>query len=183
MKLLTLILLTASAVAGASSCNEFSHATAPASRFDVSSDGTVTDLSSGLTWQRCAVGFAFDDGGTPDLPVDDRCQATGVPDRVDWATALGEARDLNASGGFAGFSDWRLPSVKELYSIVEFQCIRPAINSTVFPSTTPVPFWSGSAGNLIGSAYVVDFYLGQAALAFASAPETLHAVRLVRGGG
>ena len=42
--------------------------------------------------------------------------------------------DLNASS-YGGFSDWRLPTVKELQSIVDYSCYKPSINSKYFPDT------------------------------------------------
>ncbi len=56
-------------------------------------DGTVTDLATGLTWQRS------DDG-------------TGR----NWGQALAYAEGLT----LAGHTDWRLPNAKELQSIVDY---------------------------------------------------------------
>ncbi len=56
-------------------------------------NGTITDLATGLMWQ------AADDGKPRD-----------------WENALDYANKLNLSG----YSDWRLPSAKELQSIVDY---------------------------------------------------------------
>ncbi len=63
-------------------------------RFRDNSDGTVTDEATGLTWQKA-------DSGKP----------------MDWKAALAHAEGLT----FAGHDDWRLPSVKELQSIVDYE--------------------------------------------------------------
>ena len=55
-------------------------------------DGTVTDLNTGLMWQQ---GFVS--------------QAT-------WAEAVAGAAAFN----LAGYDDWRLPTIKELYSLIDF---------------------------------------------------------------
>ena len=40
-------------------------------------------------------------------------------------------------------SNWRLPDIKELQSLVEEACYEPAINSTIFPLTLNA-YWSAS---------------------------------------
>ncbi len=35
---------------------------------------------------------------------------------------------LNAGGGFAGHTDWRLPNVKELQSIVNYENVNPSVS-------------------------------------------------------
>ncbi len=74
--------------------------------YSLSADGlTVQDNITGLTWQR-----------SPDTNGD------GVLDRSDKLT-LKQAEALPAklnAGKFGGFSDWRLPTIKELYSLIMF---------------------------------------------------------------
>jgi hypothetical protein len=87
-------------------------------------DGTVTDKVTGLTWQQKVV-----------LTMDTYA----------WADAV----DYCASLTLAGRDDWRLPSVIELYSIVDVgQSAGPLSNASIdsryFPSTPARPFWSSS---------------------------------------
>jgi hypothetical protein len=46
--------------------------------------------------------------------------------------------------GFAGHTDWRVPNIRELGTLVELQCFQPSINSAVFPNTPNRPVWSSS---------------------------------------
>jgi hypothetical protein len=82
--------------------------------YQVSSDGlTVTDLVTGLVWQR----MADTDGDG----------ALGTADKLTWAEAQARPAALNAAG-FAGHDDWRLPGIKELYSLILFSGTDPDPN-------------------------------------------------------
>lgn len=96
------------------------------------SDGTITDTKTGLMWKKCMEGFT---GNSCD---------TGAAAAFTWQTALQQPGVVNSGGGFAGQTDWRLPNIKELTSIVEEQCYDPAINLTRFPNTPSSVVWSGS---------------------------------------
>ncbi|GAB6042186.1 Lcl C-terminal domain-containing protein [Endothiovibrio diazotrophicus] len=75
-------------------------------------DGTVTDNVTGLMWQQ-----------DPDFNGD------GVIDVNDKMT-FSDASDYAASFNLAGYSDWRLPTVKELYSLIEFSGATGTSDST-----------------------------------------------------
>jgi len=75
--------------------------------YTVSGDGlTVRDNVTGLMWQRSA-----DRDGDGDIDAADKLTA---------AQAQTYPGTLNAAG-FAGYTDWRLPSIKELYSLIDFR--------------------------------------------------------------
>lgn len=135
--------LVAAGAARAQVCNARIAFATPTGRFSDNHDGTVLDQRTGLTWQRCPLGFALDDGGTPGVLQDDRC-TPGVASTFTWQQALQGAAALNQAGGFAGLTDWRLPNIKELASIVETRCAAPSANLAVFPGTPAMPFWSSS---------------------------------------
>ncbi len=44
-----------------------------------------------------------------------------------------------------GHSDWRLPTIKELANIVNFDTHLPAIDETYFPNTNSSLYWSSTA--------------------------------------
>jgi hypothetical protein len=94
-------------------------AVAPAGRFVVSSDlKTVIDTKTGLVWQR-------------DIPST----------KASWTEARNWCR--NNSSSLPG-SGWRLPSSKELISIVDTSIYDPAIDLIAFPNTPSEFFWTST---------------------------------------
>jgi hypothetical protein len=71
-------------------------------------DGTVTDTSTGLMWQKA-----------------------GPSNTQTWAQALAYCESIN----LGVYMDWRLPTSKELESLVDYSQSYPAINTTYFPNT------------------------------------------------
>jgi hypothetical protein len=131
-------------------------------------DGTITDTATSLIWRQCSEGQAND------------TSCTGSALTYTWQQALQIPQTLNTSGGFAGHTDWRLPNLKELRSIVEEACYSPSINSTRFPNTPSSHFWSASASASGSShAWDVGFDGGYSSYGNRSGSKR---VRLVRGG-
>ena len=92
--------------------------------YTTSADGlTVLDNVTGLTWTQ---GADWNDDGTLD-----------VDDKFTYANAQTYIDTLNA-GNYGGFSDWRVPTIKELYSLIDFRGIDP--NATSTDPTGLVPF-------------------------------------------
>ena len=111
-------------------------------------DGTISDTKTGLMWKKCAEGLSGEN-----------CD-TGSVLTFNWQQALEQPGIVNSSG-FAGYTDWRLPNIKELTSIVEEQCYDPAININRFPGTPSSNFWSASADSYYsGDAWYVKFSFG-----------------------
>ncbi|WP_281271674.1 DUF1566 domain-containing protein [Isoalcanivorax indicus] len=110
--------------------------TTPTADFELHDDGTATHIPTGLMWKRCAEGQSWN-------AVSERCD--GEADSFTWQQALQHA---DASPGFAGHNDWRVPNIRALMSIVE-RCASntgstPSINAEVFPDTGTGRFWSAS---------------------------------------
>ena len=77
-----------------------------------SKDGlTVLDNVTGLTWQR-----------SPDTNGDGVIKSN---DKLTWAEAQALPARLNAAK-YGGFSDWRLPTIKQLYSLILFSGTDPS---------------------------------------------------------
>lgn len=128
----------------------------PQDRYFDHEDGTVTDVVTGLMWMRCAIGQSW----------------TGK-------TCKGKSRELAWENAqtytikFAGYDDWRLPTIGELGTIVycsngnpeyytngknasdendDWGCygrpvkdhIRPTLAPGVFPNSPASLFWSSS---------------------------------------
>ncbi len=72
-------------------------------------DGTITDNLTGLMWQQ-----------SPDLNGDGRID---VNDKLTFEAALDGAESFN----LAGYDDWRLPTIKELYSLMNFQGVTGSV--------------------------------------------------------
>lgn len=82
-------------------------AVAPPDQYTVVADGEVHDNYTGLTWQR---------GDTDDM--------------VSWQQAVDYCAGLGLNG-----NSWRLPSIRELATLVDEAEVAPAINEEMFPDT------------------------------------------------
>ena len=146
-------------------------------RYRVNQNGTITDMTTGLVWEKKSadgsihhkdIGYTWDD-----------------------AFAVHVAT-LNAME-FAGYDDWRVPNVKELQSILNFEhftpAVSPAFNSncvagctvTTCSCTTDSFHWTSTSLATDPSMYAwaVRFDLGHID---AWGKSTHFSVRAVRGG-
>ncbi len=116
--------------------------------YQYNGDGTVSDLLTGLMWQRTA-----DTDGDGDIDADDKLTPT-------------EAQSYCDNLRLGRYTDWRLPDIKQLYSLIDFRgedcsgyegtdtsVLTPFIDTSVFDYN-----WGDtSAGErLIDSQYVSD---------------------------
>ncbi|CAK0745438.1 List-Bact-rpt repeat protein [Gammaproteobacteria bacterium] len=126
-------------------------------------DGTVTDNSTGLMWAQCSEGQSGSG-------------CVGDASSMSWGDALTAAKNSR----LGGYSDWRLPNIKELLSIVDYSVYGPSIDRAIFPNTPSSSFWS-SAPHASTSVYawIVSFFNGYARNYSRSSG---FAVRLARGG-
>jgi hypothetical protein len=157
-----------------------------ANRYRDNSDGTVTDVRTGLQWMRCSLGQTWR-GGT----------CAGEAETYSWQAALDVASALNRQGGYAGHRDWRVPTIEELRTLVycssgqpetwkhtrnkcEGDYQRPTLYPPAFPNTPALAYWSSSSyANYPGLAWHVYFLYGYADVYVKSYDD--HA-RLVRDG-
>ncbi len=92
--------------------------------YEDNQDGTVTDNGTGLIWMQ----------DTADINNDNTITNSVYPygDLTPWGDAMQWCEDSN----FAGYSDWRLPNIKELASLIDMKRYNPAINSSFFQCQT-----------------------------------------------
>ncbi|CAK0775093.1 conserved exported hypothetical protein [Gammaproteobacteria bacterium] len=132
-------------------------------------DGTVTDSDTGLMWASCGVGQTYNKN-------DGTC--IGSASSLNWDGALSAARDSR----LGGYSDWRVPNISELRSIIDYSRVNaPTIDTLYFPNTPVTSFWSSSpvAGSS-DKAWVINFNYGDNS--FNPRINNSSAVRLVRAG-
>ena len=102
-------------------------------------DGTITDNTTGLMWQKKSSDVAIHSRNTT----------------YNWADAFAvHIAGRNAGAGFAGHTDWRLPNIKEVQSIVNYAtgspAVSPAFNTrcvagcTVLQRSCSAPFFLSS---------------------------------------
>ncbi len=144
----------------------------PDSDFADAGAGMVQHKPTGLVWKRCAEGQAWD-GVT----------CTGMAATYTWQQAFARADAVNTNAAGTqnlGATDWRLPNVNELKSLVEMGCTSPSINLTQFPNISAWLFWSGSPiAGVPGDAWGV--YFGNGVDGWLNRSDAYH-LRLVRAG-
>ncbi len=121
-------------------------------------NGTITDTKTGLMWKRCSEGLS----GV-------NCEE-GKAEIYTWEDAVQRFKNV----AYAGYSDWRLPTIDELKTLVYCSkgvnkesgwcndgSEKPTINQQAFPNTTKW-YWSGSPhADYSDSAWYVYFnYVG-----------------------
>lgn len=141
--------------------------TPDSSHFKDNGNGTVTDYRTSLTWKKCSEGQTGND-------------CSGTPNEYTWQQALTRAGAVNNSGGFAGYRNWRLPSLQELRSIATTACRDPSIDLSVFPNTERV-YWTDEAhGSYDTTAFAFDYHMMPGGADRPQTKTNYNSVRLVR---
>ena len=90
------------------------------SRYIVHGDGTVTDTATSLMWRQCITDKDYD--------ANTNSCSGSTTTKVRWHSAIENTN--NYSDGT--YSDWRLPNIKELQSIVAYDRTDPTVNADIF---------------------------------------------------
>jgi hypothetical protein len=125
---------------------------AAAAGFNDNANGTVTDFATGLVWQQSD---AHNDTTRNQSAASSYCESLRL----------------------AGKSDWRLPLVKELTSILDIRRTNPAADLQMFPGTVSALHWTATRSTT-GNWHTVEFSGGSAGL---HSRLNLLYVRCVRG--
>ena len=110
-------------------------------RYQNHGDGTVSDLVSGLMWQQ-----------SPDRNGDGKINAS---DKLYFDEAMSSAAALR----LAGYSDWRLPTIKELYSLIQLSGADPNPNATTAVGSLPfldTQYFDFGYGDLDANERIID---------------------------
>ncbi|WP_162176274.1 DUF1566 domain-containing protein [Candidatus Magnetobacterium casense] len=96
----------------------------PSPRFTAATN-TVTDNLTGLMWTKDA----------------------NLAGTVTWQGALDYVTSMNTGAGTYGYTDWRLPNINELESLVNAEQANPAtwLNSQGFTNVQSLYYWSSTS--------------------------------------
>lgn len=123
------------------------------------SNGTITDNATGLMWLQDP---SLAGGGTyPNTWA----SAVNTPTYMRWSAAIANCEALTYPAG--SYSDWRLPNIKELQSIINYGNVALATgeatgNEAPFINTRTTFYWSGTT-SVVDAGFIMhaDFNLGQ----------------------
>lgn len=149
-------------------------------------DGTLTDLNTGLMWEK-----TVKKDGIPDPSNPHDADNTGT-----WSFAVVDHPAALNLANFAGHGDWRAPNVKELASIVNHEHFDPATSPAFHGAgcgggcadladpacscTVPLPYWaSTTSARLLDHGWGVGFDNGGSRIFNKT---TTNYLRAVRGG-
>lgn len=112
-----------------------------------------------LSWCR----FVYGQSWQNDMPV-------GSIEKVDWQTAFVVTEEFNRKGGYAGFTDWRLPTINELKVLFDRNNGqngyyadgggRIFLDTRVFPLRIGYSIWSSTPDNLNRTMQSLSFHTG-----------------------
>jgi len=115
---------------------------------------TVTDNDTKLMWQK-------GEGGS-----------------MTWESAITYCENLS----LAGYSDWRLPNIKELESITDDSKYNPAIDTTYFPNAYSFGYWSSTTFTCCNSSALGVRFSDGSVANYGPEKSNNDYVRCVRGG-
>jgi hypothetical protein len=90
-----------------------------------------------------------------------------------WENAISYCENLN----FSGATDWRVPNINELYTLVDFTKSNPAIN-TKFINTISNKYWTSTSSKYAtNNAWYINFTNGLSAYQIKSTSTLVRCVR------
>jgi hypothetical protein len=126
----------------------------PTPSFSDNHDGTVTDNVTGFMWQQ------------------------GESVTMAWDAALSYCNQLT----IGSYSDWRLPNIKELASLIDDVSYNPTIDLSFFPNAHADHYWSSTSTVYIPPYMAKDVYFADGRVLVYDYKSVAQYVRCVRGG-
>jgi c(7)-type cytochrome triheme protein len=144
----------------------------PDERFVIFAEqGLVRDRVTGLLWQRCSVGQFWNGQG---------CEESSKRMITSWFSWDQLDSAIERTIQESGQHGWRVPSIDELQTLVDFDCQQPAINANMFPNTANWRYWSSTAfADNPQYIWTLDFATGTPSTVLK--PNASYHVRLVKG--
>ena len=130
--------------------------------FTVNTDSCVSDNHTDLMWEvKTSTGVDY--------------RSSDVTVTLDGAKTSVQQMNIDQ---ICGYTDWRLPSLKELHGLVHYGWGVPFIDETYFVNTAGVSYWtSGLRSTASNTAFTVDFSDGTVSSTSLSAQGAFRAVR------
>jgi len=109
----------------------------------------IKDNNTSLFWKKC------DEGKTGN-----NCQIGSdvILTNDNAIIKCNELNMLNSGNGYAGRTNWRLPFIYELKTLINYSLNNPAVNVNFFPNTKSLSYWSATSNSTRG--YSINFSLG-----------------------
>ncbi|MEN8141467.1 MAG: DUF1566 domain-containing protein, partial [Thermodesulfobacteriota bacterium] len=181
--------LTASIAAGDDGALQIGIKPSQSPRYHANGNGTITDTMTGLMWMQNTDCFRYDVYGYYTLCKDTdgdesrkifaegyNCSDIGSPNteitssspgdgRVGWALAQQYAgwqntREVNC-GTTSRYTDWRLPTVIEIESVIDFSVPGSSLGGAPFTNVADDYIWSGTETAGGSAAWAVNIYTGE----------------------
>ena len=156
-------------------------------RYDIHTDGTVTDKRTGLMWMRCGYDtwFSFYESANDTCVASNDGQYGGASYLGAFREEIKVANDVTHYNNIGGYTDWRLPNLTELFSLFDHTAGdadtgQALINPNAFPNAEPqfyrssTPSANGDANYYINFAPTTVFAIGLGGI------DTGYRIRLVR---
>jgi len=127
-------------------------------RFVDNGDGTISDNGTGLMWAKDGNGAGCNNGT-----------------KLTWNNAISYPLTLT----FAGYTDWRLPNIRELSTLVKYNSYNPIIDP-IFTNVAAAQTWS-STTKWDSSVYKWNINFSYGYVQYGTGANSFN-IRLVRGG-
>ena len=114
-------------------------------QFELALGGLARDRENRLEWYRCSLGQRFNGS-----------ECVGEAQYEKWEETIVIIDEVNEKSG----TNWRMPALKELRTLVIEDCGNPAINPNIFPGILVENYWAADKSSGSGFRCGMYTYLG-----------------------